>query len=205
MVTLNRRSPGDGPLRINSPERVLIGAAKRYDHLADFSNQAHGCPTLRHAQCRVKAHRSEHVRRITPVPQNLAFRLLCDLNGLVCRMLYHVGHAGPSPIPSNGAALLVCDHTSYSDAMALLATTGRPVIFVVTREVYELPSVRWVLQAAHCIPVRRGAVDVVAGRRMLRTLYSGEVLGIFPEGGIDECRMKSGYPGVGYLALKTGA
>jgi len=120
-------------------------------------------------------------------------------------MLYHVGQEGPSPIPSNGAALLVCDHTSYSDAMALLATTGRPVIFVVTREVYELPSVRWVLQAAHCIPVRRGAVDVVAGRRMLRTLYSGEVLGIFPEGGIDECRMKSGYPGVGYLALKTGA
>lgn len=59
--------------------------------------------------------------------------------------------------------------------------------------------------SAHCIPVGRDAVDVVAGRRMLRTLYSGEVLGIFPEGGIDECRMKSGYPGVGYLALKTGA
>lgn len=141
---------------------------------------------------------------VTPVQRDLAFRLLYDLNGLVCRMLYHVGQADPSPIPKNGAALLVCDHTSYSDAMALLATTGRPVVFVVTREVYELRSLRWVLHAANCIPVRRGTIDVVAGRRMLKTLHSGEVLGIFPEGGIDERRMGRGYPGVGYLALKTG-
>jgi 1-acyl-sn-glycerol-3-phosphate acyltransferase len=138
------------------------------------------------------------------VPQDLAFRLLYEVNGLVCRMLYHVGQAAPSPIPKKGAALLVCDHTSYSDALALLATTGRPVVFVVTREVYELCSVRWVLRAVQCIPVRRGTIDVVAGRRMLRTLHSGEVLGIFPEGGIDERRMQTGYPGVGYLALKTG-
>ena len=72
----------------------------------------------------------------------------------------------------------VCDHTSYSDAMALLATTGRPVVFVVTREVYERRSLRWVLQAENCIPVRRDTVDIVATRRMLKTLPSGEVLGI---------------------------
>jgi len=131
---------------------------------------------------------------VTPVQRDLAFRLLYHLNGLVCRMLYHVGQADPSPIPRNGAALLVCDHTSYSDAMALLATTGRRVVFVVTREVYEVRSLQWVLQAANCIPVRRDTVDVVAARRMLKTLHSGEVLGIFPEGGIDERRMGRGYP-----------
>jgi len=61
-----------------------------------------------------------------------------------------------------------------------------------------------VLRAAHCIPVRRGAIDVAATRQMFRTLHAGDVLGIFPEGGIDERRMESGYPGIGYLALKTG-
>jgi 1-acyl-sn-glycerol-3-phosphate acyltransferase len=36
-------------------------------------------------------------------------------------------------------------------------------------------------------------------------LRQGEVLGIFPEGGIDEYREERGHLGVGYLALKTGA
>ena len=39
---------------------------------------------------------------------------------------------------------------------------------------------------------------------MLRVLKQGAVVGIFPEGGIDEYREESGYRGVGYLALKTG-
>jgi 1-acyl-sn-glycerol-3-phosphate acyltransferase len=88
--------------------------------------------------------------------------------------------------------------------MALLATAGRPITFVVTREVYDLPSLRWALRAGHCIPVHRGTSDVAAARAMLKALESGEALGLFPEGGIDERRKRSGHPGVGYLALKTG-
>ncbi len=54
------------------------------------------------------------------------------------------------------------------------------------------------------IPVSRGNSDVKAVRAMLRALEYGEVVGIFPQGGIDEYRKESGHLGVGYLALKTG-
>jgi 1-acyl-sn-glycerol-3-phosphate acyltransferase len=40
---------------------------------------------------------------------------------------------------------------------------------------------------------------------MLRALRQGEVVGIFPEGGINQHREESGHLGIGYLALKTGA
>ena len=39
---------------------------------------------------------------------------------------------------------------------------------------------------------------------MLKALTRGEVVGIFPEGGLNAHREDAGYPGIGYLALKTG-
>jgi len=43
-----------------------------------------------------------------------------------------------------------------------------------------------------------------AVRAMLRALKQGEVVAIFPEGGINDYRQEHGHPGIGYLALKTG-
>ena len=44
-----------------------------------------------------------------------------------------------------------------------------------------------------------------AVRETLRALSAGRVVGIFPEGGIDEHRDEEGHRGVGYLAVKSGA
>ena len=60
-------------------------------------------------------------------------------------------------------------------------------------------------RAFSCIPVSRGSVDVTAIRTMLKVLRSGHVVGIFPEGGIDNFRDEEGHWGVAYLALKIGA
>ena len=133
------------------------------------------------------------------------YRLLDRLNRLFCRVLYQVTPLSPPPLPESGPVLLVSDHSSFSDPMVLAATAGRPIIFLTAREVYERPYLRWLCRTLHYIPVNRGAQDVRAVRAMLRALGHGEVVAIFPEGGIDEHREESGHLGVGYLALKTGA
>ena len=117
------------------------------------------------------------------------------------------GHAAVSlaPLPQNGPVLLVSDHSSYSDPMLLAATANRPIIFLTAREVYQRRDLRWLCKIAHYIPINRGTPDVGAVRAMLRALRQGEVVGIFPEGGIDQHREESGHLGIGYLALKTGA
>ena len=89
--------------------------------------------------------------------------------------------------------------------MLLATTANRPIIFLTAREVYQRRDLRWLCEIAHYIPINRGTHDVGAVRAMLRALRQGEVVGIFPEGGIDLHREEGGHLGIGYLALKTGA
>ena len=133
------------------------------------------------------------------------YRLLDRLNRLICRVLYQVTPLSPSPLPESGPVLLVSDHSSYSDPMVLAATANRPIIFLTAREVYLRRGLRWLCETALYIPINRSRHDVGAVRAMLHALRQGEVVGIFPEGGIDEHREESGHLGIGYLALKTGA
>jgi 1-acyl-sn-glycerol-3-phosphate acyltransferase len=76
---------------------------------------------------------------------------------------------------------------------------------MMAQEIYAQPLVRWVFQAFRSIPIRRGKRDVTSVRAMLEGLSSKEVMGLFPEGGLDRHRADEGHPGIGYLALKSGA
>ena len=48
-------------------------------------------------------------------------------------------------------------------------------------------------------------MDIGAVRAILKALARDEVVGIFPQGGLDEFRNDNGHLGIGYLALKSGA
>lgn len=118
--------------------------------------------------------------------------------------MYGIKTPPESPLPPDGPALVVCDHTSMGDPLVLLATAGRPIRFMMAKEIYDQPHVKWVFQAFRCIPIRRGTRDVKAVRTMLEGLSANEVMGLFPEGGLDRHRSDEGHPGIGYLALKSG-
>lgn len=137
--------------------------------------------------------------------RGITCRLIEGLNRGLCRALYRVRRPAHPPLPVEGPVLLVSDHSSYNDPMVLAATAGRPIIFLTAREIYDLPSLRWLCRTFRSIPVNRGDRDVGAVRAALRALRNGEALAIFPEGGIDEHREETGHRGIGYLALKTGA
>jgi 1-acyl-sn-glycerol-3-phosphate acyltransferase len=138
------------------------------------------------------------------VRQDFVYRCLSWLNKWVCRLMYGIEAPPESPLPPDGPALIVCNHTSMGDPLVLLATAGRPIRFMMAQEVYEQPHVKRVFQAFRCIPIRRGKRDVKAVRAMLEGLSSNEVMGLFPEGGLERHRSDEGHPGIGYLALKSG-
>ena len=119
--------------------------------------------------------------------------------------MYHVRFPSHPPLPQNGPVLLVSDHSSFCDPMVLAATAGRPIIFLTAREVYDAWYLQWFCKTLHYIPVSRGTHDIGAVRSMLRALKQGEVIALFPEGGINLHRVEDGHLGIGYLALKTGA
>jgi 1-acyl-sn-glycerol-3-phosphate acyltransferase len=82
--------------------------------------------------------------------------------------------------------------------MVLLATAGRPIRFLMAKEIYFRIHIRWVFEAFRCIPVQRGRRDITAIRTMLEGLAAQEVIGLFPEGGLDRHRLDEGHPGIGY-------
>ncbi len=137
--------------------------------------------------------------------QGFVHTSLHQLNSWVCRLMYGVTVAWPCPVPPQGPALIVCDHTSMGDPLVLLATAGRPIRFLMAKEIYAQSHLRWVFQAFRCIPVQRGKRDIRAIRTMLDGLAAQEVIGLFPEGGLDRHRLDAGHLGIGYLAIKSGA
>lgn len=118
--------------------------------------------------------------------------------------MFRVTGVEPSPLPEKGPVLVVCDHSSLGDPLVLLASAGRHISFLMAQEIYA-SRFQWAYEAMDTIPVRRGRQDINAVRSMLQRLRDNQVVGLFPEGGLDNFRMEEGRPGIGYLALKTGA
>ncbi|MDO8547259.1 MAG: lysophospholipid acyltransferase family protein [Nitrospirales bacterium] len=134
----------------------------------------------------------------------MIFKLLIAANRLYCRVMFRVGNPIPPPLPMSGPVLLVSDHTSLTDPLVLFATAGRPIRFLMAREFYALPVVNWISKLYGNIPVSRSGFEVGPVRAMLHALAQGDVVGIFPEGGIDKHRKEEGYDGIGFVALKSG-
>ena len=125
-------------------------------------------------------------------------------NRLFCRTMFGVKPLSWSPVPAKGPVLLAANHSSYADPLILSATAGRPITYVVASDLYDNAALRWLFEHLDYIPVTRGRNTTVAVRAIERALGLSKVVGIFPEGGIDECRKPRGYHGVGYFALKLG-
>ena len=131
---------------------------------------------------------------------------LDGLNRLFCRH-FHRLHYTPIPLPVQGGALVVSNHVSGLDPLLLIAAARRPLRFVIAQEQYRRFGLNWLYRAIGCIPVERDRQPELALRQALRALQSGEVVALFPHGGIhldsDAPRKLKG--GVARLARMTNS
>lgn len=94
---------------------------------------------------------------------------------------------GVERIPRVGPAILVANHRSYLDPLAigyLLAQRGRPVRFLGKKEVFDAPIVGDVVKALGGIRVDRGTGSDEPLRAARDALAAGEMVAIMPEGTI---------------------
>ncbi|MDZ3823607.1 MAG: MFS transporter [Pseudoxanthomonas sp.] len=107
---------------------------------------------------------------------------------MVIRLLYRLRVQGIDQVPDQGPALLVCNHVSYMDAMLVLGAVPRPVRFVMYHKIHDIPGLRQLFRAARAIPIAGAredpAVMEAAFAQIDRALAEGELVGIFPEGGL---------------------
>ena len=108
---------------------------------------------------------------------------------LMVRTLYRLRlHGIERHVPDEGAALIVCNHVSYMDALILAATIPRPVRFVMYHRIFNIPLLRWIFRNAKAIPIAGAKEDPALMQRAFdaidEALANGELVGIFPEGAL---------------------
>lgn len=105
---------------------------------------------------------------------------------VMTHFIYRFKIQGAQHIPTEGAALLVCNHVSFVDAILLMAASPRPIRFVMDYRIFQQPVLGWLFRWVKAIPVAspredRATYDA-AFARAAQVLRDGDVLAIFPEG-----------------------
>ena len=107
---------------------------------------------------------------------------------LLIHTLYRVRTHGLERVPARGAAVLVCNHVSFVDALIVGGSVRRPVRFVMHHGIYRLPLLGFVFRTARAIPIAGRREDPVlyekAFAEMRSAIEAGDLLCLFPEGGI---------------------
>ena len=107
---------------------------------------------------------------------------------VLSRCIYRFKVRGDAHIPATGAAILACNHVSFVDAVLLMAASPRPIYFVMDHRIFRVPVLGWLFRLAKAIPIAPQKEDAAtyeaAFERAAQVLREGDLLAIFPEGGI---------------------
>ena len=112
----------------------------------------------------------------------LRFVLWCVTN-----TIYQIRVIGRDHIPPKGGALFVCNHLSFADALLLIASTDRPIRFLMFKGMYESRKIKPFAKILRAIPVsseQRPRELIHALQTASDAIRNGEVVCIFAEGQI---------------------
>lgn len=130
------------------------------------------------------------------------------LQGATLLLLHALGGlfvSGETNVPPSGPVLLVSNHVSYLDPVAIGDACPRRVVFMAKAELFKIRPLGFLLRGVDSFPVKRGEADRAAFKNTLTMLEEGRVVCIFPEG----TRMREGELGVAeagaaVFAIRTG-
>lgn len=114
--------------------------------------------------------------------------LMRFLTWILINTLYRIRTSGLDKIPHEGAAILVCNHVSYVDALIIGGSIRRPVRFVMWFRIFRIRFLNFLFRTAKAIPIASAAEDPEllqeAFDKIDQELADGNIVCIFPEGAI---------------------
>ena len=114
--------------------------------------------------------------------------LMRFITWVLVNTLYRVRADGLQHVPEDGPVLLVCNHVSYMDPLLLMANLRRPVRFVMYYKIFNIPLMSFLFRTAKAIPIAGYKEDAAVLQQAYDAiddaLAAGEVVCIFPEGGL---------------------
>lgn len=148
---------------------------------------------------------AEHGAGAAGLPEKrLVSRALHAMNRAYTHLYHRLEVFAPCKLPRTGAAIVVCNHTSALDPHLIQSPCRRLITWMMAKEFYDLWYLKPVFEQLGVIPVTRSGRDTSAMRAAMRALANGQLLGIFPEGRIEQSReMFPFQTGVALMAMKS--
>lgn len=120
--------------------------------------------------------------------QKIPIWLLQLVVWVLVHVLYRIRTEGFGHIPREGAVIIACNHVSFVDALLIGGLLPRAPRFVMYHKIYKLPVMNLLFRAARVIPIAPAKEDAAllekAYAEIREALENGELVGIFPEGGL---------------------
>lgn len=127
---------------------------------------------------------------------------------LLSTTIYRVRVIDRQQLPETGGALIIANHVSWIDGVLLLLVSSRPIRMLVYADYFENRWLRPLGELMGAIPIKPGNKRSVieAIRTARESLSNGELVCIFPEGGLTRTNQMMGFQS-GFLAMvkDTGA
>lgn len=117
--------------------------------------------------------------------KNTPVALVRCVNWIFSSTVYRLNVTGAENVPSEGGALLICNHISYLDPLLVSASLQRSVRFLISRRLFSVPVLRQVLLMIRAIPISQKdkPKELVASLQAAReALQKGYVVCVFAEG-----------------------
>jgi 1-acyl-sn-glycerol-3-phosphate acyltransferase len=107
---------------------------------------------------------------------------------LLTHLLYRIDTRGLEHIPDEGPCVIVANHVSFVDALIMGGNIRRPVRFVMYHKIFRIPVLNFIFRTARAIPIAGKSEDEALMLRAFdeidAALRAGDVVGIYPEGGL---------------------
>jgi 1-acyl-sn-glycerol-3-phosphate acyltransferase len=119
----------------------------------------------------------------------------------------HPGVSGSEKVPSTGPVILAPVHRSNVDFIMMVLVTDRKPFFMARAELFDIPVLGRLISSLGGMAVKRSTAtdrsSILVAEEILRR---GQVLVVFPEGGLREGREVGEIAdGVMFMAARTGA
>lgn len=134
--------------------------------------------------------------------------LMRFLAWLLIHAVYRIEQSGLEHVPEEGAALVVCNHVSFVDAVVIMGVCRRPIRFVMDHNIFKVPVLNFIFRTAGAIPIAGRKDDPEMMERafaaVAQALRDGQLVGIFPEGRItDSGEIQPFRPGIARILAAT--
>ena len=114
------------------------------------------------------------------------------------RLLWRVHFTNDPPVDLRGGGVLAANHRSSCDPFFVQLAARRRVHWMVAKEYCQHFAFGPMLQALQVIPTNRSGMDTASTKAALRITQSGRLVGMFPEGRINQTS-------AALLPLRSGA